>query len=574
VTVYLVVFLLLSIPTAHALLINVDFDAGAELEATDDGPTVYFDEDRQLADANDVDTFPASDSVHVEVQEGAAFYNGSADTRAEIETINGTWSNVTNADVTAGNLTINPEGMQPASVKGDATDFGFKGEATVNDGIADAEYGGPSGTATITLETDGTAGTQYGLVDNDTETTLSVDVAGTNGQVVFTDAPMSDHTVRVEELGDLTVREETPGHPKITGATLSVKFFEDSPDDPVIINRTDSDNDGVIDLTGLPVDEEFVAKLKAPGYHQRTVIIEDLSQQETAFMLSDSGTPTTLEQEFVVDDTTGEFDGESTEIIIQRAINKTTYSGSGGYEYLNVAGDDVGADGTFITDLQEDIRYRIIVRNDDGDVRQLGAYTPKVAGQVPLEIGEITAQQTNVSDIAWSANISESGGSDTFEFRYNDTRDATDRLYLKAYERGNESNVLVANQSFSGPLGSVAVSEPVPAGENDTEWVVEVRGRRSGSEDFVADEPLSTGTVLLPSLPGWLTALMSIGMIWVVAGLFSQLNGDIGALVVAGMGAMFWWVGFVPDALGVGVVILSMITAGLVFINERNDGGL
>lgn len=567
----LVALLVISPAVVYALTYDVTVQSGSRFKGTPTGPTIYFDEDRTIPSGN---PFPADNSVHIQTSSGSAYYNSTADTTARVDTINGTWSNVSALDVTAGNLTINPDNMAEASIAGDASVFKFKGEAQVNDGDIDAYVSGIGGSATITLETNGSQGTMYGLVDVDSKKALAADVAGSNGQVVFSDVKLSDHFVRVQELGDLTIREETEPHQLITGSDVEVRFFEDGTDGTVVVNRTDGDGDGTIDLTGLPVDEQFVAKIRAENHSQRTVIIEDLAQQETAFLLNDSASPQPLEKEFVISDQTGRFDAESTEIIIERAINTSLYE-SGGFEYLNIAGDDIGADRAYITTLQEDARYRIRVRNSQGDVRQLGAFTPKVAGTTELQIGTITAKQRNETDIAWSANITDtSSGGEEVIVQYNDSRELTDTLYIEVHERGNRSNTLIPNTTFTGPLGTVATSEPIPDGENDTEWVVRITAERTNANDFAAVEPLSPRKNLLSGLPAWLTSIMSLGIIWVTAGLFSQLNGDIGALVVAGEGAMFWFVGFAPGALGAGVVVLSLVTAALIFINERGDGGL
>jgi hypothetical protein len=574
VAVYLVIIAILLMPAVYAIAFDATSEAGAEWEATPSGPTVYFDEDRSLASSGaGYDPYPGSNAVNITTSAGIAVYSGTADTRARIDTVDdGTWSNVSQLDVTAGNLTINPDTLAKASIKGDASAFKFKGQAAVNDGQVDAIITG-NGQTTITMETDGAADTNYGLVDVSTDEALAVDVADTNGQVVFDDVDLSGtEEVRVEELGSLTIREETPQHELITGADVTIRFFEE--DGETVRETSDSDGDGKIDLTGLPVDEQFIAQVDAPQHEQRTVLISDLSQQETIFLLNDSATPGGVQKEFIVNDQTGNFDGEETEIVIERAINESYYKTDGIFEYRTIAGDDVGADRAYIVTLQEDTRYRISVRNDNGDVRQLGAFTPKVAGTTNLDIGSVTAQQTNVEGVAWNASITNTTSGDEVVVGYNDSLDKTDTLYIEVHERGNRSNKLISNTTYTGPLGEVSVSQPIPAAENMTEWKVRITAERSEGEDFSATKILSPRRNVLPGLPGWFTAIASLGLIWITAGLFSQVNGDVGALVVAGMGAMFWFVGFAPGALGVGVVILSMVTAGLIFVNERRDGGL
>jgi len=567
---YLVIGLVLVVPIAHALVFDATSEAGAEWEATPAGPTVYFDEDRSLPSGS---PFPASNSVHIQTSSGSAYYNGTVDTRARIDVMNGTWSNVSQLDVTAGNLTINPEKMAPASVSGDATRFAFKGQATVNDNTVDAIIAG-NGQATVTMQTDGNANTNYGLVDTQTNEGLAVGVADSTGEVVFDDADLSGtHEVRVEELGELSIREETAQHELITGADVTVRFFEE--DGETVVETTDSDGDGKIDLTGLPVDEQFIAQVDASQHEQRTAIIQDLSQQETVFLLNDTATPGGVEKEFVISDQTGNFDGDSTEIIIKRAIDEGFYKTGGDFKYRTVAGDDVGADRSYIVTLQEDARYRISVRNNEGDVRQLGAFTPKVPGTTTLELQAVNVSATDQTDIKYNATLDRSTSPDRIVMQYNDTRDRTDTLFVEIHERGNRSNKLMQNTSYTGPLGSVSVTQSIPDTQNQTEWVVRVTGDRSEADDFRAVSPLSPQRGdIVGNVPTWLVSILSIGMIWVTAGLFSQLNGGVGAIAVAGEGAIFWFSGFAPPYLGAGVVVLSMVTAGLLFMNERGDGGL
>jgi hypothetical protein len=559
---------LLATPVVVAVTFDIETGAQTRFKATPAGPTVYYDEDRTLASP----IFPADNSVRIQSSAGAAYYNGTVDTTARIDTLNGTWSNVSRLDVPAGNLTINPDSMREAKVAGDADTFQYMGEATVNDGQADAIIAG-SGTADMTLPTDGTAGTQYGIVNNQTNEALAAGVANSQGVVYFEGASLeTTHEVRVEELGSLTIRNETEPHALVTGSDVTVRFFEVGGE--TVVEKTDDDSDGEIDLSGLPVDEAFTAVVEAPGTEQRTVLIEDLSQQETVFVLPSTATPAPVEKEFVVEDQTGQFDDEGTQLIIERAINESRYNPGAGFVHQNVAGDRLGADSTFITDLQQDARYRITVRSGDGDVRQLGSFIPKSAGVTTLNVGTITVNQTEQDGVRYNATYVNTTSTREVLGQYNDSTDSTDRLYVEIHERRNRSNKLLANTTYAGPLGDVAVVEPIPQSEDDTEWVVRMTGERSAQDNVHIVEPLSPRPTVLDELPGWLAAVLSLGTIWVTAGLFSQLNADIGALVVAGEGAMFWFVGFAPGVLGVGVVVLALVTAALIFINERRDGGL
>lgn len=565
---------LLAQPAASTLL--AVFSADVEVSGTvplqaNSGLVVNTDEN-----ITDTNPYPADDTVRIEHADGGANYSSSAAVNATVQQTNGTFSNVTDLDVSGGTLTINPDSMASANISGGASRFAFKGEATVDDGTVDAVVEG-SGTANITLQTNGTQGTQYGVVDVQTGEAIAVGIADATGEVTFSQVPLSKHKLSVEEAGSLTIREETPPHDKITGADVEVKFFENDGGDVTIVNRSDTDGDGVINLTGLPTDEEFVAQIDAPNHEPRTTIIDDIGQQDNVFLLNNSASPPPRDIRFVLTDQTGRFDEARTEIIIQRGINASLYGGSG-FAFRTVSGDTVGANSGYRTTLQEDERYRIIVRNTNGDTRNLGAFTPEADDVVELQINKVIDVNETAAETALDItrfNSSTTGGNQTIGVEYRDSENLTSQIFVKIYERNNESNTLLQNTSFtSGPYGTFSLSQDIPDSRNETDFVVRFVAVRDGAENVQATVPLSDRQDFLPSLPGWLAATGSVGLLWISAGLFSQLNGRIGGIVVAGEGALLWFFGLVPSGLGVGVVILAMVTAGLLFINDRNDGGL
>ena len=77
---------------------------------------------------------------------------------------------------------------------------------------------------------------------------------------------------------------------------------------------------------------------------------------------------------------------------------------------------------------------------------------------------------------------------------------------------------------------------------------------------------------MLDSLPTWLKTLLSAGIILMVAALFSQINAPIGGVVVAGVGAILFYIDFVPPELGAGVVLLSLVGAAAMFVAQQGDG--
>lgn len=366
---------------------------------------------------------------------------------------------------------------------------------------------------------------------------------------------------------NLTVREATNPWDKINDRDVTFTFYDGN---ETITEETVSD--GVVNLTGLATNEDIVVKVEAEptqngtsAYHNRTVVIEDITKQSDVYLLNKN--ESSVEVRFTLQDLTGEFEGNNATLFVQKPVNRT-----GTPTWTTMHGDQFGVEGV-TTDLVEGERYRLIVKNEDNDVRILGSYVADVTESVQLTIGTVEAVPDTSSE-AFTYNASYMNSTTNYvKFEYNDTLNITDSVSVTIHEFGNESNVLFANQTFSGPLGTFSLSEPVASEDEDKSWVIEVTGTRDG-EEITIREIVGPRRPVLGNMPGWLRAVISIGSIWVVAGLFSQINGDVGAVVIAGMGGMWWFVDFLPAETGVGVVVLALITAGIIFLNERRSSAL
>lgn len=540
---------------------------------TSQGPVVVLGQDYQLEGGQ-----PATaSSINLSKQDGA-WLNVSGEaggSEVTVDHINKSaggknWTVITSASVSSANVTLQPSDRNFTTIGGGVTAINFT-DVKVDDGDTDLVYSATS-SGTIVVETDATDGTQYGLINQDTNEGIDVAVADSDGTVHFTDVDSgSDVEVRVEELGTLFIRNESEPHDLIDDATVEVMFFEDEDDNPTIEERTASN--GQVDLTGLPVNEGFIVTITdADPYLDRQIILDDLSQQESIFLVNGSET-TTVENRFQVNDRTGDFGPGETELFIEKAINRSEYGGSpSGISWTVIAADQLGGDQAVQFDLAEGDRYRLIVENADGDRRILGSYTARETGTIELDIGQIVADPTGPDQITAEGSWVNESGTVTVQFEYNDSSDDTNTLWVHIYERGNESNELLANTSFSGPLGAQSITETVPNDEEDVEWVVDFVAERDG-ENSEGQYIVGPQRTVLDQLPTWVKTLIALGTIIVVAGLFSQLNGDVGAVVVAGLGAMFWFVGFMPPEVSDGVIVLALITAGIIFIRERRGGG-
>lgn len=383
-------------------------------------------------------------------------------------------------------------------------------------------------------------------------------------KAVATDANGNTQTLTWEfsVANELFVRTATDPWPLINDREVEFTFYED---DQIFTRNT---TDGSVNLTGLPIDGDIVATVNASGYNTGTVIIEDITQQQTVYLTNATAT-STVEVRFTLNDRTGNFEGNNAELFIQKPINRT-----GTVQWETVHADEFGVVGV-VADLEDGQRYRLLVKNDDNDVRVLGTYTADVSETVELTVGSVQAVPDG-SEVPFTYNasyVNSTSGSDYVSFEYNDTDNATSSITIRVFERGNESeNTIYPNQTFNGPLGSFAISVTIPAGQEGKTWVIEAVGTRNG-EDVHIREIVGPRRPLLGDMPNWLKAIISIGTIWMVGGLFSQLNASVGAVAMSGLGGMFWYVDFLPTETGIGVVVLAMITSGVLFVHSRRGGG-
>lgn len=576
---------------------DITIDPGDKPQATLGGSVtaLSFRDQMSLSDDNVAFVYSASGSGTVTVNGLAANTDWTAATAGGTQLDSGTTDSSGSATVSVSSGTdqqvILFTNTAPTYDNSTASPAGGTGvtdrSVTLQINVSDAEFSETQGdTVTGDFQLKKPSESSFSSVGTDSRSsngTISVGITADEGGTYEWKVDLSDNyggtnttnTYTFDAPSTLTIREEMSPHSKITGADVTVKFFEDVEDDPTIIERSDDDGDGEIDLSGLPSGTQFVVSADAPGYHNRTIIVDDIYSQQSVFLLNDS--EPSIENQFVVEDRTGNFPTEDTEIVIQKAINRSKYDGTNTdtFNWTNIAGDDLGADEAFVTDLREGHRYRIRVQNSEGDMRILGAYTAEVGGTVTLNIGNVVVDPQDSNEPAYEANrLNESGSPVQVKFEYNDSTDNTQDIYLEIYEYNNESNVLLSNTTFTGPYGTFSNLEDVPASENETTWVVEFTAVRDGADNVSGRLIVGPQRDILGSLSPWVVTLFFVGIIWTTAGLFSQINGSVGGVVVAAEGAIFWFVGFVPTGLGSGVIVLALVTAAILFVRERRAGGL
>jgi len=515
----------------------------------------------RLADDRDVDALPfagsdtfADDNVRLTAPGDAAATIGN-------DAYSGGNMTVGGIDATSHPLTIERiDGFGPVTVSGGVTSIVVRDDVSVGDGASGFEVAASS-SADVSVPV------------SDVGPVRAVDATG---DVVASDTTTSDgsadltfsagtYDIRLQEAPeDLEIRDITTGE-LVQNSTdpvnVEVEFYGDDGD--VQIRNTTT---GVIDMSGLPVDQRFSVTVDAPNYVERQTIVPSLVKQGTAWILPQNASIETVEPRFVIEDPSNQFSSDDTEVIIQRpiTINNTT-------TFEPVAGDRVGING-FDTILERDQRYRVIVRDpDSGAERQLGAFTPTQSEQVTLEVKEVEFNSVaNVDGLDWTARyVTNENTADEIEFIFRDDF-VTQTLSYQIYERGDKSNVLASGSA----TGNVTVTEPVPPNAENTVWTVEWQTTRGNGEELSATRPVSTDNLPVgPSqLPQQWQIIISMLALFGVAGLFGAANPGLGGIAVAAVGGFFFLAGWLPDATGGIMVMLAMLIAVLSYAGRRARG--
>lgn len=351
-----------------------------------------------------------------------------------------------------------------------------------------------------------------------------------------------------------------------------------------------STDDGTFNMAPWPRESLFVT-VSADGFATTTIIISDTVDPQGVVLYPAPGSAVpggdaTYYQEFTLDDRTGDFPASGSWVQLQEK-----FDGS----WNTVASDSFGASNLANVSLQDGTIYRVKVTDttagssaEDLNVRTLGKFTGDESLEnttVELTIydravdGEDDLTESNTTfNFNWSAagnNLGTADGEIVFDFEMiNDNKTAED-FDLVIYERGNESNE-IWNNSY-GVVESVGHTQPLSANESNNTWVVEwdatINGTAVGGSEIIGVEqqPFDFGG---EGIPDWLVAFIFVGLMIGIAALASKGNAGVISMVIAAVGALLWFVDFVPDALGGGVVVLALVAGGIMFIRRNQEVGV
>jgi len=410
------------------------------------------------------------------------------------------------------------------------------------------------------------AGESYILRDDATGQGLATGTADSTGEVTFVnveqgtfDATLADFVIQVFEISD---------NPElIDDVTVKFRIFEE--DTERVFTRSSST--GVISVADLPADTAFSVTAQAPGYVSRQTFIESARQQQQVYLLNNT-TDTQLVR-FNVEDRTGLFNQDA-RIQVLRSINA---SGTPAQQerYEIVAGDIVGSQLEFDTELERETRYKIRVSNDEGDQRELGSVFILTDRAIDLVISGIDVGfevPDDITTVNASQSVNEGTGAKTVSISLIDPSQSTTSIQITARNARNASEVYDTT-SDAGPIGTFQFSTILTGDDAEDEVIFDYSYQRGGE---TVNGSIAAGAERFPITgleeldPGW-AQIFGVGFMIVVAGIFSRGNARIGAIVLPGVGLLLYTIGILDGAVTVFSIAVAFALA--IAINLISGSG-
>lgn len=366
----------------------------------------------------------------------------------------------------------------------------------------------------------------------------------TDWSVVATDENGNTDVINatVGQPGFIFIRNETNGDMIVDTVNVTVRFDNGT----IVTNRTVSD--GTLDMTGLPTHEFVVILDPQSNFYGRTVYFPNVIGNRSVYLLNKNFTAN--EVRFVLNDPTGQFSSESL-LYVKRAINV-----SGTNRYRTIHSDYFGAEGV-TTELQNDTRYQIYVRNEEGEMQRIGPYRSDVSETVEVQPGTPSVDLGNFSQ-GWAYNASLTNR--TLEVRYSDPEQETQQLTIYIYEKGNKTNRLRPNDTFYA-LGNLSTVYTLTKNESQKTWVVIYDVERDNESYVLRETVQNNPDVTLPDLDREWRLIAGMAMLFIFAGAFSVLNVAVGAIMISIAGGLLWFTGWLTGATTGIAIVLYMFLA-------------
>lgn len=406
----------------------------------------------------------------------------------------------------------------------------------------------------VNISLDGSQISSENITQNQTVTTSNfgtLDLGGHQFTVNSTDSygNFQSDTFTFEIPSNITLRNETNASQIITDKNITATFYSENGE--VVVQRSDSDQDGNISLAGLP-NTAFVVTFSGGEYYDRRIYIDTIFEQDSIYLLNKTAYPDAIATTFVYEDRTDQFDQDETTLEIQRAVDPDN---DDEFQFETVAGDFWGAAGEFPFTGQFQQRYRLVVTNrETGERRVLGTHIPRADGVKNIIVGDIVFDAENATGRVFNASINHD--TNNLQIYYQDPTNGTTDLNIVVYEAGNQSNEIY-NDTLSGPLGTELISVQLTDNETDTNWVVRYDGQHSSGERVFAEVITGGNSYGIPIDADILASIAYVLLTFVMS-----LYGPRTALAGAWAGVGF--LGFVMVMQWVTVPVATITVAMLI----------
>lgn len=502
------------------------------------GPAVTLDYD---ADVNMTDMSPDDQTLVINSSEGNITVRGDNWANVTVDDPNGTYTNTSDIEAVGRNVEINPYDKPAVNVTGELDTLKFT-SMTIDDGSVDFIYSASTAGANLTVR-GMPADVRIGARDVDGGDVIATGSTDANGKGNLTDLPAGTYPISIEQAPEtIDIRDENEPHGLIDNAAVEILASGSGE----TVDRQTTTN-GKVDLAGLPTDEEYVVVVDAPGYHLRQIIVEDLFDQSTVFVLNQ--TNTSVENAFFVQDNTGRYD--EPKLVIDKAINRSIYdpNADSGYQWTTIGGDRLGADSRLVIDLKKSDRYRISVENQDGDRRILGEYTAATNGTVTLTVGEITWENPTTGDgyQIEAYQHDPDGSPEQVIIQYEDETEGTSEFCVEIYEEGNQTNILYPEDCVTN-IGTYKATIPVTGDDANTTWVANWSATVNGTAVGSTIPLTGIRELPIPIDPKWLGAGVYVLLIGGLAAT-PKASARTGALLITVFAFGLTWWGWVPIPL-------------------------
>lgn len=310
--------------------------------------------------------------------------------------------------------------------------------------------------------------------------------------------------------------------------------------------------DGTINMTNLPVNQDFIVEVQPSdgNWTDRVVYVNSIYEQQSAYVLNTSET-STIQARFTLNDQTGQYDSSSV-LKIQRSINI-----SGNQVWQTVHADEFGVEGVQAT-LDEGVRHRIVIRDEDGNEQVVGPYRAEQSEEVVVEPG---AASIDLGEFIDGVGTNAEMDGQTVEYRFSSPNEEVDELTVTIHRKNDESDVLYQQSYFN--IKNASDSFSISQNESERRYIVKYEYSIDG-EDYTITDEIGNQPELFSALGSNWQAIIGVGSLFLLAGAFSVLNATVGAVVVALMGGILWWIGLFGTATtGIFVVLAVLVGVAL-----------